>query len=91
MLTRILIIMALVALALWFLRKALGHNKADKTSTSEAPEKRSAKTLDLVACSRCGLHIPREEALLRDKQFFCSPDHAQEKKPNRASEKDQGH
>jgi hypothetical protein len=86
MLTRILIILGLVALALWMLRKALGRPVSHKTP--EAKEAKEAKTTDtagprkdppalgLVACTRCGLHLPRSEAVWQADQPFCSEAHA---------------
>lgn len=80
MLTRILIVVVLVGLALWLLRRALGRpdrGRSPPPKTPNGPKGKSSKeTLDLVACRHCGLHLPRTEALWRDSQPFCSETHA---------------
>ncbi|MFZ9314940.1 MAG: PP0621 family protein [Burkholderiaceae bacterium] len=89
MLTRILIVVALVGLALWMLRRALGRPGQGRPSPPKSPDpsKGSAttETLDLVACHRCGLHLPRTEALWRDNQPFCSEAHASQDRANGGS------
>jgi hypothetical protein len=84
MFTRILIIFALVALALWMLRKALGRPEVrpESQATKEKTNKKaSPPTLDLVPCKRCGLHLPRNEATWQHGQAFCSKDHAAQSAP----------
>ena len=80
MLTRILIVVVLVGLALWMLRRALGRpdrrQPPSPKASSRPKEKTTTETLDLVACQHCGLHLPRTEALWRDSQPFCSEAHA---------------
>ena len=31
--------------------------------------------LPMVSCAKCGLHIPRNEALVQDDRFFCCEEH----------------
>ncbi len=31
--------------------------------------------VETVACRRCGVHVPREQALTRGEDFYCSPQH----------------
>lgn len=83
MLTRILIILGLIALALWMLRKALGRPDANKASGASdakpagaAKKKKETPALGLIACGHCGLHLPRSEAIWRADQPFCCEDHA---------------
>jgi len=33
---------------------------------------------NMVACHRCGLHIPEKEAVSRNGRFYCSEAHARE-------------
>jgi uncharacterized protein len=91
MLTRILIILGLIALALWVLRKALGRPDADKAAggsdakpASGAKKKKDTPALDLIACSHCGLHLPRTEAIWRADQPFCCEDHARKSGPDQS-------
>lgn len=88
MLTRILIILGLVALALWMLRKALGRPVAHKVQDAEeakttrtAGDQKDPPALGLVACTHCGLHLPRSEAVWQADQPFCSEAHARTSGP----------
>jgi len=80
MLTRILIVVVLVGLALWLLKRALGRPDRRQSpppkASSRPKDKSTAETLDLVACHHCGLHLPRTEALWRESKPFCSEAHA---------------
>lgn len=89
MLTRILIILGLIALGLWILRKALGRPDANKASGASdakpagaAKKKKDPPALDLIACGHCGLHLPRTEAIWRADQPFCCEDHARKSTPD---------
>ena len=31
--------------------------------------------LAMVSCATCGLHVPRDEALVQDERFFCCEEH----------------
>lgn len=103
MFTRILVIVILVAIALWMLRKALGHPRKGSSSTDGADRVDSAKAdrsgrtpgspkdgapparpQDLVACSHCGLHLPRDEALWRNAKAYCCSQHVEHSPTNRA-------
>ena len=43
-----------------------------KGDSSPAP---GTGTTDLVACARCGVHLPRNLALERDSHWYCSVQH----------------
>jgi uncharacterized protein len=64
---RMLVIVALVVLAVWLVRRAL-----------RAPRGRSplAKEGELVRCAHCGLHLPRAEAREAAGALYCSDEHA---------------
>jgi hypothetical protein len=68
MLLRILLIMALVGLGLWLLRKALRARRPPPAQ----PDPEQAR---LVACAHCGARIPATDALWREGQSFCSMTH----------------
>ena len=36
---------------------------------------RAAKSEDMVACARCGVHLPRSESITSKGEFFCSDEH----------------
>lgn len=39
--------------------------------------------LAMVSCAMCGLHVPREEALMQDERFFCCEEHRRAMPPAR--------
>lgn len=68
MLWRILIIMALVGIGLFLLKKAFGARKPPPSETQGQQGK-------LVACAHCAARLPATEALWKDGQAFCSMTH----------------
>jgi hypothetical protein len=68
MLPRILIIMALVGVGLFLLKKAFGARKPP-------PSESQGKNGKLVACAHCAARLPATEALWKDGQAFCSMTH----------------
>lgn len=49
-------------------------------SSSPGPSKRPPPQLeeDMVRCARCGVHVPKSEAVPFKDQWFCSDRHLQE-------------
>ncbi|MGH6612275.1 MAG: PP0621 family protein [Burkholderiaceae bacterium] len=39
--------------------------------------------LPMVSCATCGLHIPRNEALVLDERYFCCEEHRSSAAPRR--------
>jgi hypothetical protein len=68
MLPRILIIMALVGIGLFLLKKLLGTRKPPPSESQDPKAK-------LVACAHCAARLPATEALWKDGQAFCSMTH----------------
>ncbi|MCD6042485.1 MAG: hypothetical protein K0R40_2088 [Burkholderiales bacterium] len=64
---RLLILIALVVFAVWLVRRALRG-----TAGRQKPPVQG----DLVACARCGVHLPRAEAREADGRLFCGDEHA---------------
>ena len=67
---RLLVLILLVVLAVWLIRRAL--RASGKTGVSQKPPIEG----DLVSCARCGLNLPRAEAREADGRLFCSDEHA---------------
>ena len=64
---RLLVLIVLVVVAVWLIRRAL--------RSTDAKEKPPVQG-DLVACARCGVHLPRSEARLADGKLYCGEEHA---------------
>ena len=64
---RLLVLIALVVLAVWLVRRAL-----------RGPVARHKPPVpgELVACARCGVHLPRAEAREADGELYCGEEHA---------------
>ena len=71
---RILLIMGLVAIALFMLRSALGKSK--KTPTAKSPEQARPKTAArLVHCVTCGAHLAESDAIWKTGRAYCCAEH----------------
>jgi uncharacterized protein len=66
---RMLVLVALVVLAVWLVRRAL---RAPQDRTGTQGEKQG----ELVRCAHCGLHLPRAEAREAAGALYCSEEHA---------------
>jgi uncharacterized protein len=64
---RLIVLIGLVVLAVWLIRRAL----RGPTMKNKPPVQG-----ELVACARCGMHLPRAEALLADGLAYCGEEHA---------------
>ena len=70
-----LILIGLVLALLWLLRQA--RPKARKDAPAQRPP--TTSPTEIVACARCGLHLPRAEALAgRQGLHYCSAAHQRE-------------
>jgi uncharacterized protein len=45
-------------------------------TSSEAQAPTQERLAALIACAKCGLHLPRQEAIERRGQYFCTAEHA---------------
>ena len=63
---RLVVLIVLVVLAVWLVRRAL---------RKDAPAKPSPAG-ELVRCAHCGMHLPRAEARQEAGVFYCSEEHA---------------
>jgi uncharacterized protein len=53
-------------------------NPPEKNDSSEptAPKDHQKSLPSLIACEKCGLHLPRLEAIEKQGHYFCSMEHA---------------
>lgn len=80
----------LLIIAALLIARMIANNKARQAQKSaapkQAPPRRPAAAAPhadpaslpmMVRCAHCGIHLPREEALLLGGQTWCSHEHAQ--------------
>jgi uncharacterized protein len=67
---RFIVLVALVLVAVWLVRRAVRRLEGDEPPGTRAPG-------ELVSCARCGMHLPRPEARTGgDGRLYCSDEHA---------------
>jgi len=64
---RLIVVIILVVLAVWAIRRALRGPR-----TQSKPPVHG----ELVACARCGMHLPRAEAREAGGRLYCGEEHA---------------
>lgn len=67
---RVLVLILIVVFAVWLIRRALRPRSGD------IPQARKAVEGDLVACARCGVNLPRNDAREAGGSVYCSDEHA---------------
>ena len=67
---KLLVLILLVVLAVWLVRRALRASRSAEGSDKQPIQQ------DLVRCARCGVHLPRSEARQADGQLYCGEEHA---------------
>ena len=73
---RLLVLILLVVLAVWLLRRAL-RGQSRKTEIRNSARSHG----DLVQCARCGVLLPRGEARSAEGALYCSEEHARLGRP----------
>lgn len=72
------LLVAVVIVVVFFLMRSV-RRKAGQ----ERPQAPSPEGGDMVRCSRCGIHLPRNEAVGATELFFCSAEHEREYRDGR--------
>ena len=69
---RFIVLIALVVLAVWLIRRAL------RGPVQKADLQRKAQAVgELVRCAHCGVHLPRSESITTHGSYYCSAEHQQ--------------
>jgi len=63
-----LLVLAVLAIAISLWRSK--HREPPPAARRQPPAPQ-----DMVACARCGMHLPHTEALPQGRQFYCCADH----------------
>jgi uncharacterized protein len=75
--TKLLLIALAVAVLIWLL---FGRRSRDRPSRKNRSQP-AGGTEDMVACARCGAHLPRSEALAARGLHYCSSAHRDQMPP----------
>lgn len=59
-----------IALAVWVLI-ALIRSYMRRAAAPKKPQRIGT----IVRCTKCGLHVPQSEALVKDERYYCSASH----------------
>ncbi len=70
--TKFLLIAIAFAAGFWLLRN---HRRRADQARQPPPDPQAE---DMVACARCGIHLPRGEGLVSGQHYFCSSEHERE-------------
>jgi hypothetical protein len=70
---RILIILALIFIALWLLRKAMGARKGSEPRADSNQDPRDSTAL--IQCAHCAVRLPQVDAIWREGRGYCSITH----------------
>ena len=75
---RLLVLVVLVVLAVWLIRRALRASTRTPGASSPAgnADSSSNKSEELVRCANCGVLLPRAEARLARGGLYCTEEHA---------------
>jgi uncharacterized protein len=65
---RLLVLIVLIVLGVWLVRRALRRLRQDTPP--------AIKEAELVRCAHCGVHLPRAEARQAEGALYCSEEHA---------------
>lgn len=72
MIFRLLILFLIVLFLIWIIRKQLLSR--DNVHTTE----RNESVEDMIACARCGTHVPKSLAIEHSGKSYCCKEHAEQ-------------
>ena len=67
-----LIVIGLLVWVFFLIYKQVKRRRLRNKENGGSPREQPAK---IVRCAHCGLHVPASEAIYRDKQAYCCPEH----------------
>ncbi|BCO29072.1 hypothetical protein MIZ03_3984 [Rhodoferax lithotrophicus] len=70
----LLVLVVILAGVLWW-------RSRQTPSPPQAPPKTPGEPLDMVRCTRCGMHIPGNEAIHGHHGSYCSQEHLRQSEP----------
>ena len=73
---KIIVLLFAVWLLSLIVRSSLRRMQRDAEGRSSPRRKQEPVTQQMVPCARCGVHVPRAQAVVRNGKEYCSPEHA---------------
>lgn len=67
-----LLLLLIPALLIWWILRLL------RSPSPLSRDKADPRVENMIACARCGLHVPENEAVTRGGKHYCSEKHARE-------------
>ena len=74
---KFLLFLAIVLLGVWLWRSGRRGHTPSQTDTSAPPP----GPQDMVRCTRCGVHLPHNEAVVGRIGLYCGDEHRQQAEP----------
>ncbi len=65
---RLIILGIIIGAGIYIYRRLKQH--------SQKPAKKQEKSTAIVKCEKCGVHIPKDEAITVGDQHYCCPEHS---------------
>jgi uncharacterized protein len=73
---KIIVLLFAVWLLSLIVRSSLRRMHRDAERQNSPRRQQDQVTQKVVPCARCGVHVPRAEAVVHDGKEYCSPEHA---------------
>jgi uncharacterized protein len=64
----------LLGIGLWLLFTSI--RRFVRKRKQQRRESKSAQSVNMVACSHCGVHLPQDEAIHKGKSYYCCSEHS---------------
>jgi uncharacterized protein len=74
---KFLLMLLVLLFAVWLWRSGRQAKQVPRQRASPA----SQAPLDMIACERCGLHLPKVDAVVGKNGLYCSVEHRQRAEP----------
>lgn len=72
----------LIASFIWLVIVLIKKLRQQRQVGQEHRQRKSIIKKQMVQCAYCSIYVPKEEALQKDDNYFCCPDHLQIEKKN---------
>lgn len=74
---KFLLVFAVVWIAIWFWRQGRRAELRERKPPAASPVNTIGRPQEMIACARCGLHLPATDAVQGHHGSYCSAAHLQ--------------